>query len=87
MPGHIHGYISTIMSQKPKWIYLYMHLHTYVYSECNREVGGSSPTRGELFSKKFLFWGFIYDTHTYTLIYIYIYIYTFLGSVLYVLPC
>ena len=51
------------MSQKPKWIYLCMHLHTYVYSECSREVVGSSPTRGELFSKKFRF-GVLSITHT-----------------------
>ena len=74
------------MSHKSKWIYLSMHLHTYVYSEYNREVVGSSPTRGELFSKKFPF-GALFMTHTYTLIYIYIYLYQFLGSVLDVRPC
>ena len=31
---------------------IYMCLYTYVYSACNREVVGSSATRGELFSKK-----------------------------------
>ena len=73
------------MSQKPKRIYLCMHLHTYVYSECNREVVGSSPAMGELFSKKFHF-GVLFMTHLHTHIYIYICT-NFLGSVLGVRPC
>ena len=33
-------------------IYICMHLYTYVYPVCNREVVGSSASRGELFSSK-----------------------------------
>ena len=46
-----------ILAQKyftvPTKIYLCLHLYTCVNSACNREVVGSSPTRGELFSRKF----------------------------------
>ena len=34
-------------------IYLCMHWYTYAYSACNREIVGSSPSRVELFSRKF----------------------------------
>ena len=55
-----------IMSQKPKWIYLCMHLHTYVYSECSREVVGSSPTRrGGYFPRHFVLGFYSWQAHIY----------------------
>ena len=37
----------------PTKIYLCMDLYTYVYLALNRQFVGSTPTRGELFSRKF----------------------------------
>ena len=54
MSGEFYMHISTInYVTVPTKIYLCVHLYTCVYSACNREVVGSSPTRGELFSRKF----------------------------------
>ena len=71
------------MSKKPNWIYLCMHLYTCVYSACNREVVGSSPTRDEIFSKNRF--GALFMAHTYTHI-IYIYIYQLFALCLECLP-
>ena len=71
------------MLKKAKWIYLCMHLYTYVYLACNRKVVGSSPTRSELFLKQIVLG--LYYTHTHTYIYIHISLTTFfsVGSLMF----
>ena len=64
---------KAVMSQNSKWIYLCMHLYTYVYSACDREVVGSSPTRDELFSKTFRF-GALFMAHMDIFMHAFIYI-------------
>ena len=73
------------MSQKPNSIYLCMYLYTYVYSACNREVVGSSRTKGWAIFQKQSFWALIV-AHTHTHSYTYI-SNNVLGSVLDVCPC
>ena len=46
-----------------------MNLYTCVCTACNQEVVGSSPTRGEPFSRKFRS-GWLFITHTYMRIYL-----------------